>query len=232
MARDWKCAKCAATNPETSFACQSCGLIRGSVVVPPPAPPAGFSTPGADQSQPPPAPMWSVAATPPAASRTRPSLRVPIGLIVVIGFIAMSAVYGYFNNASRSSSGEIERGGQMSVSDLRVGDCFDLDNPDAEQVEEVAARPCAEAHQYEMVFADAMPEGDYPTDDQFNTYVDQQCLPAFATFVGVGYDSSMLEISWFYPSTNGWSRGDRTVQCAIYDPQQDRITGSLQGAAR
>lgn len=237
MARDWKCAKCGASNPETAFACQSCGMIRGSVVVPPMPPPSGFEPPraSAPPSAPPPptqGPLWNAASAPATVARPRRGRRLPIGLLLFVGLVVVSGIYNYFNNANRSSSGEIDRGGELSVADLRVGDCFDLADPGASEVQQVTAHPCAESHQYEMLFAGDMTTAGYPTDSDFSSFVDQQCLPAFASYVGIGYESSALEISWFYPTSSGWGRGDRTVQCVIFDPQQGQITGSLKGAAR
>lgn len=190
--------------------------------------------PAAGQAAPPPAngePSWQAGTVPASATRRR-RLPVPIGLLVIAGFVIVSGVYSWLNDAGRSSTGEIDRAGQLQVGDLRVGDCFDLANPDAEQVDQVTARPCAEAHGYELVFADTMPAGEYPTDAEFQAYVEQFCNPAFGAYVGLDYNLSSLELSWFYPTSAGWTHGDRKVQCAIFDPQQDQVSGSLRAAAR
>jgi hypothetical protein len=175
-------------------------------------------------------PRWNAPPASPAGVRRR--RRIPIGLVVVAGFIVVGAVYSWLNDAGRSSTGEIDRAGQLDVSDLRVGDCFNLTNPDALQVQEVAARPCAEAHHYELMFVDEMTGTAFPDHDTVQMFVVQRCLPAFASYVGVDYQVSLLELDWFSPTDAGWSHGDRTVQCAIFDPSQDQVTGSLKGVAR
>ncbi len=257
MAREWKCARCSVTNPDTAIACKGCGMIRGAVVVPPPsaapAPrPSAAPMPGATRGdlerpveepssqqpveepssrQPDAAPLWQSGTL--AASTIRPRrLRVPIGLVLVIGFVVVSGAYNWFNNASRSDTGAIDHAGQLDVSDLQVGDCFDLHNPDAEQVDQVVARPCADRHGYELLFADAMPDGAYPTDDDIHAYVAQHCTQAFGGYVGLDYERSTLDLAWFFPTSGGWGQGDRMIQCAVYDPEQDQVTGSLRGAAR
>jgi len=41
---------------------------------------------------------------------------------------------GYLFSAGRSATGEITRSGDMSANDLRLGDCFELKEPDADEV--------------------------------------------------------------------------------------------------
>jgi hypothetical protein len=66
MATGWICARCAAQNDETAFACQTCGLIRGGDVPAPTAPPPVSS---ADPSfAPPPASAADVTSAPPPPS--------------------------------------------------------------------------------------------------------------------------------------------------------------------
>jgi hypothetical protein len=261
MANRWTCNSCSTTNPDTTLTCQGCGMIRGSVVVtpspstagsreasatPPPGPvtwaprppgpgapvapppgPEGWATPSPPTGD---TPRWNATASRQTGTGRR--RRIPIGLVVVAGFIVVGGVYSWLNDAGRSSTGEIDRAGQLDVTDLRVGDCFDLTNPEALQVQEVAARPCAQAHHYELLFIDEMTGTAYPDHDTVQTFVIQRCLPAFASYVGVDYQVSLLELDWFSPTDAGWSHGDRTVQCAIFDPNLDQVTGSLKGVAR
>lgn len=37
---------------------------------------------------------------------------------------------------------------------------------------------------------------------------------------------------WLYPTDDSWRQGDRTVQCAVFDPNQPLLTTSLKGANR
>ncbi len=48
--------------------------------------------------------------------------------------------------------------------DLRVGDCFDLNDPTADQIEDVKAVPCTTEHEFEVFYVGAMGKGGYPTD--------------------------------------------------------------------
>jgi hypothetical protein len=120
----------------------------------------------------------------------------------------------------------------MTMSDLRVGDCFDLKDPDADEIDEVRALPCTEEHEFEVFFADALPEGGYPVDAAFDAFFERQCIPAFATYVGTPYRESELDVFWVVPTTEAWDDGDRTVQCAVYHPRIHRLTESQKGSAR
>jgi hypothetical protein len=238
MAKSWKCARCATENAESAVSCQGCGMIRGAVVttvnvgqtppVPPPpvpSPPASSSLAGAQ----PPLESWQVQ-TPPVKPRRR--MRLPVQLVLLALLIGGGAIYGYINNAGRSGNGDINKAGELSVNDLRVGDCFDLADPNASAVEKTAAKPCTESHQYEIFFEDKMPDGAFPDSSVVKTWVQANCLPAFATYVGQTYDNSKLEVSWFRPNSEGWSSGDHVVQCTVYDPNNSLLTASLKGAKR
>lgn len=184
------------------------------------APAADSAVPGWPQPSleaPPPTPLWR---------------RLPWGWALTFVLVAGGAIGSLIFNAGRSGTGEIDRPGDLTVADLRVGDCFDLKDPTADEVEQVAARPCAEAHQYEMFFIGPHPDGTFPDDEAFMTFVEGTCLPAFEAYVGRAFADSVLDINWLVPTSSGWTFGDRTVQCAVYDPATDRLTASLKGSRR
>jgi hypothetical protein len=198
------------------------------------APPTGWASPGAvttpGQVAPPPAPGalpgWTTG--PPR----QPSMlrRIPIGWIVVIVLIAGGALVGWYVNAARSSTGEIDKAGDMSATDLRVGDCFDLKDPSEDTIEDVRAVPCTTQHTYELFFRGDMPNGDYPTDDAFDSWTTSNCDPAFATYVGRSYEQSTLEVYYLVPTSDAWASGDRSVQCALYPSNDTHPTTSLKGS--
>ncbi len=256
MAKGWKCPHCSTENPENTLTCSGCGRIQGSVVVPgsPPVQPVPPPTPDASAYHG--APLWNpTAAAPgtPAApgSEANPASapyavnldavppaskplwqRLPVGWLVVGALVVAGGIGGLIFNASRSSTGEIDRSGDLTANDLRLGDCFDLKDPEAEEVFDVTAHPCTEAHEYEVVFVGNMTQGAFPTDDDVTTFVVDNCGPAFATYVGVDYSSSTLDLSWLSPTTGSWNDGDRSVQCAVYAPANARLTTSAKGSAR
>jgi hypothetical protein len=181
-----------------------------------------------------------------------------VGLIIA-GLLPVGAVVGGHINASRSAPGEPEVAPAEPTqvlselphdytlrADLRVGDCFDLKDPTADQIEDVKAVPCTTEHEFEVFYVGAMGKGSYPTDaagehrnhgrqvididGAFWTYLDHNCIPAFNAYIGKSwYGGSDLDIYWLVPTDDAWRSGDRTVQCAAFYPGIFRLTGSLRG---
>ena len=175
-------------------------------------------------------PGWTPPPWSPDAADTRPFWRrIPAGWLIVGALVLVVAVGGWYFNASRSATGEIDKSGDLSVVDLRVGDCFDDKDPSADEIEDVIAVPCTTEHEFEVFYVGAMGKGSYPTDDAFETYVTQNCNPAFGAYIGKAYDDSDLDIYWMFPTDDAWRSGDRTVQCAAYHPRIHRLTRSLRG---
>jgi hypothetical protein len=196
MLGDWTCARCLTANAEPTAPTPP-GEVQAVVPV------AGWSGPS-DHPVAAAKPLWR---------------RLPIGMLIFVALIAVGAVGGIVFNAGRSSTGEIDRAGDLTAADLRVGDCFDLKDATAtDEIEAVTARPCKDMHQYEMLFVGSLPAGSYPTEQTFEDYMSASCLPAFETYIGRDYDSSVLEIYWLSPTEQGWRIGDRSVQCAVIDP--------------
>jgi len=156
--------------------------------------------------------------------------RLPWGWVLMLVLVGGGAIGGLIFNAGRSDTGEIAKPGDLTVGDLRVGDCYDLKDPTAEELDQVIARPCTHEHEFEMIFVGSLEAGAFPGADGFATYVDEHCLAAFETFVGTPYADSRLDVFWLEPTQAAWTAGDRSVQCAVYDPRNARLIGSLKGS--
>jgi len=158
--------------------------------------------------------------------------RIPLSWAFWGVLILGGAIAGAVFNAARNDEGDIAKAGDLKITDLRVGDCFDLKDPAAELIEDVKAVPCEQEHEYEMFLIGSMAAGSYPSDTAFSSFVENECLPAFETYVGLVYEESVLDVFWVVPSTDSWNDGDRAVQCAVYHPRIHRLTGSQKGSAR
>lgn len=209
MNERWVCKRCFTSNDGGTGVCSNCGLARGSDV------PAGEIAASSAAPKPGPASRWSWL------------LRFWwIGLVIVI------AIGGAIFAARRDDGGQIVGAGDLQVFDLRPGDCFDLKDPADEEVTDVEAKPCNELHEFEMFHVTALPDGDYPDEDTFVGYLERECLPAFAEFVGTSYQESRLDIYWLTPTEPGWGAGDREMQCAVFDPLDEELTESMEGSER
>lgn len=231
MAKSWTCARCSAPNPESTLTCGTCRMIRGAVVVPSaynslPTLPAHLKSAAPPAMEPDGSTVneWAVHAN------ERPRLLAPvpvIGLFVALFAVAVGVAIWF--NADRSSTGEIVDPGNLTVDELRLGDCFDLKS-EATEFADVTARPCSDAHEYEVFWSSSMRDGGYPSEAAFASYFEAHCYDAFEDYVGVAYPDTPLDIYWLVPNKNGWSMGQRYMHCAVFDPDNPRLTGTLKGA--
>lgn len=131
------------------------------------------------------------------------------------------------------ASGEIVESSEADVFSLKVGDC--LNQTVTEEVEEVSSVPtvpCGEPHDSEAYARTDLPEGDYPGDEAVAEAADSFCYDEFATFVGMSYDESVLELASFFPTQVSWDQNeDREILCFVSSPD-GQVTGTLAGAQR
>ena len=118
-----------------------------------------------------------------------------------------------------------------AVDDLKTGECFD--RPTSASVSTVTKRPCTEAHDAEVFHvAEIESDASTPVSITIEGFVDDECVPAFETYVGAALaDSPDLGLGYFYPDFDGWKTGDRTITCYIDKADQSKLTESLQGSA-
>ncbi len=131
----------------------------------------------------------------------------------------------------RDETGEVVEGGQGDAFTLSVGDCLSEAASEGE-VTAVPIVPCSEPHDAE-IYHDFQLEGtEYPGDEEITRLADEGCIGAFEDFVGLPYDASTLEVTYYTPTENSWNEvDDRLVSCLIVDPA-GQTTDSLEGAER
>ncbi len=120
-------------------------------------------------------------------------------------------------------------GSVVGAFNIELGDCLIL--PSEDQFDEVRRLDCSEPHDGEVFFVEDHPGSSYPSDDDFSTYVDAQCLPAFEAYTGSGFDGQeVLDIGWFAPTERSWGNGDREVACYLTPIDGSRTSQSYRGA--
>jgi hypothetical protein len=213
----WVCKRCFADNDGAAGACQRCGLTRGA------------ESTQTDQA------AWAGAAEA-EADKPRGGLLPQLLRFWWIPAAAIALAIGYFTTAQRSDDGSLNTAGNVTVFDLRVGDCFnaaEFTEDEGAEVSDVDGVPCSEPHTFE-VFAVANYNGsEYPaTDAQFAAAFEQVCVPPFEEYVGVPYVDSELYASAITPTEEGWNSGDREFICHLHTETADMLTGSQRGANR
>ena len=151
-----------------------------------------------------------------------------------IGIVAVAGIFGALNAANRDDSGEIVGAGNLHITDVRIGDCFDLnDGADVEEVGEIRAIPCDEPHDFEAYHLTDLAAGSYPSRSSLDASVESICLPSFESYVGRDYQTSSLYLTWFEPTPDGWNDGDRGLLCvSSTEDAATPLTGSVRDSRR
>lgn len=117
-----------------------------------------------------------------------------------------------------------------SVFSLEEGDCFDDEGEFSDEVSDVPIVDCSEPHDNEVYVIIEMTESEFPGFDATADRADNECLPAFESFVGAEYATSELDFGWLIPTTDSWANGDRQIVCFLYRVDFGKMTGSMEGS--
>ena len=127
--------------------------------------------------------------------------------------------------------------GDTSAFDITVGDCInDAEATASDEVSNVTVVECTEAHDYEAFEAVDLPDGDYPGTEAVDASAVEACTPAYEDFVGIAYDDSLMDFTYFAPTSASWADGDREILCLLVDLDENNelvpSSVSLEGAKR
>ncbi len=199
-------------------------------------------------------PLWPAAGHPPqvpsSASLAGSAGTVPGGAVGIEGWVAappaprsgrrfpLSLVIGVVVIAAVVVAGLIGDSSSGNVGDLHVGDCFDdpiAAGGSGNEVQDVQHHPCSEPHQFEVFASFEFPADKgaaFPGDSGFDTFVNEQCDPAFTAFVGIPETDSSLTWAVYQPLETGWDAGDREITCFLQERDLAVLTGSVRGSHR
>lgn len=126
--------------------------------------------------------------------------------------------------------GEVTASADADVFTLALGDCLDY-RAVSEQTEltTLPIVPCADEHDSEVYAEKKLTQEEF---DDLDTVAAEYCYDEFALFVGVTYEESVYDFSYFFPTDQSWLTGDDVLQCVIVTPEGEPATGTLEGAAR
>jgi len=177
---------------------------------------------------PPPSPSTTVDPTVPAPEAAAPAPGSSstatrgdrLRLFLILGGIAVFIVVVLWAVKDNQSAG-----------DLAVGACFDVPGRDTD-ISTVVSHPCTEAHDAEVFHVAEYTGDSYPISLSLDSFIDDSCVPVFATYVGEAFETSEdLTIGYFYPSRDGWNNGDRTVTCYAAREDETKMTESVKAAS-
>jgi hypothetical protein len=133
------------------------------------------------------------------------------------------------NDATASGTPTAEND-NADVFSIKVGDCLN-DATASGTVTTAPIVPCSKPHDSEAYKSITMKDGDFPGEAAVKAQADQGCGDAFPDFVGIAFNDSKLDISYYFPTSDSWANGDREILCTVYDDGV-KTTGTLKGANR
>lgn len=147
-------------------------------------------------------------------------------ILAAIGF----GTYSVLTDVDRDESGAIVEAGTLDAFQIRLGDCFDNPDYDAEEFTSLPGVPCVEPHDNEAYAVFDVSYESYP--EEFVLAVDAQtsCIERFEAYVGRDYESSTLEVATMYPTEASWAQDDREIVCAVYNMEGEKLVGSVKGS--
>lgn len=148
-----------------------------------------------------------------------------IYIAAALGFV----IYGAATDADRDSSGAIVGEGNVDAFQVRVGDCFNDSGSYEDEVSSLPGVPCSEPHDNEAYAVFDISLTDYPDDEAMGRLAHDSCVDRFDAFVGMDYESSSLDVISMYPTVESWQQNDREVVCAVYDMEENKLVGSVEG---
>lgn len=170
----------------------------------------------------------TVPATRPSPQRVSGAGIVVIALALSLSACGLLPNFGDASEPIRDEQGQvIETNPATDVFAIQVGDCLN-DADVTVEVQTIPTVPCADPHDSEIYAAFILGDDVYPGADAVIAEAEADCLTAFERFVGVDYLDSIYDFSYYYPTEQSWSNGDREVLCVIYDPAGP-VTGTLSG---
>jgi hypothetical protein len=124
---------------------------------------------------------------------------------------------------------------EVLIDDLVVGHCIEEDVSFLfDAVATFTLLDCAQPHRAEKFFEFDVLDGPYPGEQVLGDLGDERCFgAAFSDYVGTSWDASSVYGSSFYPTSEAWDAGDRTISCFLHEEDPSTlITVSYRNSGR
>ena len=98
---------------------------------------------------------------------------------------------------------------------------------------DVTVVDCRAGHEEEVMARTELagPE-EWPGDQAIDDAMDAACDAVFASYTGIGYDDSRLEMDQWTVDEAGRPDGGRTLICLVLDPAEPLLDHALQSSRR
>jgi hypothetical protein len=161
---------------------------------------------------------------------SRSDLRTPVRIAAMVAVTVVAALAWFVIARTVAST-------LSPIPNYAAGQCVDgIGTGDTIDAAAIRTATCADPHRGEVIGIHAIPASSdgaaFPGMSTIETAANDRCLPLFATYVGIPYDASSLEMYYIYPTEETWGRGDRQIACIATGSGGQELTGSVAGTAR
>lgn len=151
--------------------------------------------------------------------------RMVTGLAIAVVLLGCSS-----DDEIRDANGTVADRGEISVFELKVGDCLDPDGEVSGPISEITVGPCAEPHTQEVFGVVTHPADVYPGPSEVASFADRGCLTELETSLGLTLDDDVF-FSYMLPTLDGWNADgegeDRQIVCVLVFPNREAVSGSV-----
>ena len=157
-------------------------------------------------------------------------------VVLVVGVAATAVVIGSVVDGVEGLNfdGDSDAGGATATTvpagggdGLLVGQCMDDDELDKYLAgDDFSLVSCDDPHDIEVYYSHEFDAGPYPGDETVTEDLKFLCLSTFEGYVGADYEASALSFWALWPSKGTWEDGNRLGECALFDPNSNKMTGS------
>jgi len=144
------------------------------------------------------------------------------GAAIVLAFVG-GVIYTHVIDPDRDDAGNVRGDRTISFDDVRAGDCTNL-NRFISLDSDIAATPCTNAHNAEVIGRSTLPKGDWPGDAAVEKSAKTECARQLKDYTGTPADD--IDTVFATPTESTWSR-DRDIICFAY-----RSAGGLTTSLR
>jgi hypothetical protein len=151
---------------------------------------------------------------------------IVLGSLWLIGIIVGVAINDS-GKADRDAAGQVTSAGDVSTTDIRLGDC--LENFATGVRLTVRVLPCTQPHGAEVYATFSIAGSSFPGDAEVRRLARGGCLSRIDTAVdaAAAHDPTYA-VGFFRPTSGTWKQGDRGIACVIHRADDAKMSGSLR----
>jgi hypothetical protein len=146
--------------------------------------------------------------------------------IALITGLIVAEIAGH---ADRDADGDVIKGGDVSVTSIRVGDCL-VEHSDGSPQYTIQLTPCDQPHLEEAYANFKVPLSELANQDEIDRLAEDGCRSRFENYVGAPIDETELEMYFLRPILAPNITTDSGVTCTVSEGRSS--TGSLRNSER